>query len=63
MKLNWNLGENWTDDHNSHTQKQKDRFIDCENAITNSVMINYSSQENEKFAGEMLYVFTSTVKN
>ena len=63
MKLNWSLREYWTHDQNSHTQKQKDRFIDCENTITNSVMNNNSSQENEKFAREMLYVFTSTVKN
>lgn len=45
------------------TQKQKDYFTECENAITNSVIINYSWQENEKYTREMLYVFTSMVKN
>ena len=37
--------------------------LDCENAITNSVMINYSRQENQKFAREMLLLFTCTAKN
>ena len=58
MKLNWSLGENWTHDHNSRTppppQKKKDCSLDCENAIINSVMINYSWQENEKFVREIL---------
>ena len=63
MKLNWSLGENWTHDHNSRTPPQKDCFWDCENAITNSVMINYSWQENEKFAREMLHLFTCKAKN
>ena len=43
--------------------QKKDCFLDCENAITNSVMINYSWQENEKFAREMLHLFTCTAKN
>ena len=44
MKLNWSLGENWKHDHNQITapRKKKIAFIDCENAIRNSVMINYS---------------------
>ena len=42
---------------------KKDCFLDCENAITNSVMINYSWQENEKFAREMLHLFTCMAKN
>ena len=68
MKLNWSLGENWTHDHNSRTPpppppKKKDCSLDCKNTITNSVMINYSWQENEKFAHEMLHIFTCTAKN
>ena len=67
MKLNWSLGENWTHDHNSRTPPplppQKKFFLDCENAIKNLVMINYSWQENEKFAREMLHLFTCTAKN
>ena len=66
MKLNWSLGENWTHDHNSRTPpplQKKDCSLDCENVITNSVMINYSWQENEKFAREMLHLFTCTAKN
>ena len=42
---------------------KKDCFLDCDNAITNSVMISYSWQENEKFAREMLHLFTCTAKN
>ena len=38
-------------------------FLDCENAISNSVTINYSWQKNEKFAREMLHLFTCTAKN
>ena len=56
--------------HNSCTRlppppppKKKDCFLECENAITNSVMINYSWQENEKFVREMLHLFTYTAKN
>ena len=41
---------------------KKDWSLDCENAITNSVMINYSWQENEKFARGMLHLFTCTAK-
>ena len=67
MKLNWSLGENWTHDHNSCTPTplppKKDCSLDCENAITNSVMINYSWQENEKLAREILQLFTCTAKN
>ena len=33
---------------------KKDCSLDCENAITNSGIINYSWQENEKFAREIL---------
>ena len=43
--------------------EKKDCFLDCENAITNSVMISYSGQKNEKFAREMLHLFTCTAKN
>ena len=70
MKLNWSLGENWTHDHNSRNpppppqkKKKKDCSLDCENAITNSVMINYSLQENAKFTRKMLHLFTCTAKN
>ena len=63
VKLNWTLGENWTHDHNSRTQKQNNSFRDCENAITNTVLINNSWQENENYASDILYVFTSMEKN
>ena len=64
MKLNWSLGENWTHDHPPPPlPKKKDCSLECENAITNSVMINYSWQENEIFAREILHLFTCTAKN
>ena len=66
INLNWSLGENWIHGHNSCTpppKKKKDCFLDCENATTNSVMINYSWQENEKFACEMLHLFNFTANN
>ena len=77
-KRKWSWTEGWVKIertfnmiHNSCTRpphpppppKKKDCFLDCENAITNSVMINYSWQENEKFAREMLHLFTYTAKN
>ena len=43
--------------------EKKDCFLDCENAIKNSVMISYLWQENEKFAREMLHLFTCKAKN